>query len=205
MYFLFAHPLLTVSTNYDIIISIHMETLLNGVKIMAKKDRLTENKAETKKRKKKVTAWDIISFIIVILALGAGLFFSFINFTEHSFVVKTENGAHGIYAAVQKANVNVGYVKTSDEVLSELKKYDETLVSMGATHTVSGEYISLVKDGSGNPIKEIALKEGDSFISDITVTGAGFNFTYYTYLNGRMYICTFTEGILGEVTFYEIN
>ena len=172
---------------------------------MAKKDNITENSIDKKKRKKKVTAWDIISFILVVLALSAGLALSFINFAEHSFINKAENGAHGIYAAVQKVNVNVGYVKTSDEVLNELKKYDDSLVSMGATHTVSEDIISLLKDASGTPVKAISLQEGDSFISDITITGAGFNFTYYIYLNGRIYLCTFEEGILGKVSFYTIN
>lgn len=171
------------------------------------KDGMGEAAISEKNKAKTFTVKDIIVIIAIVAALGTGLVFSYINFTEYSHYDTAEKNAHRLYAAVCEANITIGSVSNSETILSELQKFNPSLIYVGASHTVADEQITLFRSADENTVKfEVSeLKEESCLISNIEISGASFSFTYYEYSHEKIYICTFTEGILDKINAYDLK
>lgn len=145
--------------------------------------------ANTDKRKRHITAGEIITVVIVVLCLTAGLAFSFWNFTENAYINTVKNGAIKAYSAISALNIRVenngtsadGYADVTDEFFPDIFEFGATEDSL--------------KDSATNG----KLKDGGYAVSAFSRSASGFTFTYYQFLNGKLYAVQYNQGIMGKV------
>lgn len=143
--------------------------------------------ANTDKRKRHITAGEIITVVIVVLCLAAGLVVSFLNFTEKANINTVKTGAMETYSAVSALNVKIENVETATGA-DIIKEFLPEIFEFGATEE---ELKTDIQDGK--------FKDGQYAVSDIKRSASGFTFTYYRFLNGKLYSVQYSEGIIGEV------
>ncbi len=152
------------------------------------------------KNKGKVTVGAIITFILVLVCLTAGMALSYYRFTQDKIIFTVESGAVKVYSALDILNSKNDGIETSEELLNGLKEMCPNIFGVGAIHTKNGNDItlSIIEDSAPKSILPENLKENSFAISDIEIVGTEFSFTYYHYINGKLYALPYSEGNLGS-------
>ena len=151
------------------------------------------------KNKQKVTTGAVITFILVFICLTAGLALSYYRFTQDKIIFTVKSGAVKVYSALDILNSKNDGIETSEELLNDLKEMCPDIFGVGATHTKNGNDItlSITENSEQKNILPENLKENSYAVSDIETVGTEFSFTYYHYINGKLYALSYAEGNLG--------
>ncbi len=144
--------------------------------------------ANTDKRKKHITAGEIITVIAVVLCLAAGLVFSLMYFSEQSVLYSVEKGAMETYSAVTALNIKVEDLSSAKERPEIIKETFPDIFEFG---TNEESVINSARDGK--------MKNGQYAVSNVGRSAMGFTFTYYSLNNGKLYKVQYTDGVCSDV------
>ena len=142
--------------------------------------------ANTDKKRRHITAGEVITVIAVILCLTAGLGFSFHFFTEKAEINTVKDGAIKTYSALSAYNIKVENTDYSTE--ETVKELFPDIYSFGIN-----------ENDFKQAINEKKVKDGEYAVSTFERSASGFSFTYYQFLNGKLYSVQYINGIIGEV------
>ena len=125
----------------------------------------------TNKNKQKVTAGTVITFILVVLCLTAGMALSYYRFTQDKIVFTVESGAVKVYSALDILNSKNDGIETSEALLNGLKEMCPDIFGVGAAHAKNGNNItlSIIENSAPKNILPENLKENSFAISDIEI------------------------------------
>lgn len=143
---------------------------------------------DNNKRKRHITAGEVITVIIVVLCLAAGLALSFLNFSEKAYISDVENSAMKAYSLMEDINVRVDDISSLGDYPSVIKEFFPDIFEYGMS-----------KDSITESAKNGKMKDSQYAISSIENSASGFTFTYYKFLNEKLYEIKYTDGILGKV------
>lgn len=160
---------------------------------------------------------EVIIVIAMILILTAILIPSYMGFVETARESNVKISAQNMYTTIQMANLNLDNLETSQELYDELKELNPALIGVGAYYDVDAaadndpqnDYFKVSDlnedDPSAvSPLTYEELLENSCAIGDITLSDNGYSFTYYQYMNSKLYIVSFDNGSLGKVKSYSV-